>query len=87
VGGWPQNTYWLNTSFSLSRLRFAALAAQRAAVPSITKAAPADRPQAAATLLSVDGWSPTTAGALAKAAGDPKAMLTLALVAPEYVLA
>lgn len=87
VGGWPQNTYWLNTSFSLSRLRFAALVAQRATVPSITKAAAADRPNAAATLLSVDGWSPTTAGALAKAAGDPKAMLTLALVAPEYVLA
>jgi uncharacterized protein (DUF1800 family) len=87
VGGWPQNTYWLNTSFSLSRLRFAVALAQRAAVPSITSAPAADRPQAAATLLAVDGWSPTTAGALAKAATDPKAMLALALVAPEYVLA
>jgi uncharacterized protein (DUF1800 family) len=87
VGGWPQNTYWLNTSFSLSRLRFASAVALKAPAPSITKAPAADRPAAAATLLGVDAWSPTTASALAKAAADPKAMLTLALVAPEYVLA
>jgi uncharacterized protein (DUF1800 family) len=87
VGGWPQNTYWLNTSFSLSRLRFASAVAQKADVSSLASAPVADRPRAAATLLSVDGWSPTTAAALATAASEPKALLTLALVAPEYVLA
>ena len=87
VGGWPQNTYWLNTSFSLSRLRFASAVAQRVNVPAIAGAAAKDRPDAAARLLSVDGWGPTTADALAKTANDPKTLLTLALVAPEYVLA
>ncbi|HTJ76692.1 MAG TPA: DUF1800 domain-containing protein [Acidimicrobiales bacterium] len=87
VGGWPQNTYWLNTSFSLARLRFASALAGKADVSSLSSAAPADRPAAAARLLSVDGWGPSTAAALAGAAGDPRALLTLALVAPEYVLA
>lgn len=87
VGGWPQNTYWLNTSFSLSRLRFASAVAQRANVAALNTVPAADRPRAAAAILSVDAWSPTTAAALASAASDAKAMLTLALVAPEYVLA
>jgi uncharacterized protein (DUF1800 family) len=87
VGGWPQNTYWLNTSFSLSRLRFASAAAQRADLRSIAAAPPAERPRAVAGMLSVDTWGRATAGALAKAAGDPKALVTLAVVAPEYVLA
>ena len=49
--------------------------------------AAAERPAAAARLLSVDEWGPSTAAALAQAADDPKALMTLALVAPEYVLA
>jgi hypothetical protein len=40
-----------------------------------------------ARLLSVDGWGPATSAGLAQVAGDPKALLTVALVAPEYVLA
>jgi uncharacterized protein (DUF1800 family) len=87
VGGWPQNTYWLNTSFSLARLRFASALASKADVSALSAAAPGDRPAAAARLLSVDSWGPSTAEALAGAAGDPRALLTLALVAPEYVLA
>jgi uncharacterized protein (DUF1800 family) len=87
VGGWPQNAYWLNTSFSLARLRFASAMAAKADVSALAAAAPADRPAAVARLLSVDGWGPSSAGALAGAASDPKALLTLALVTPEYVLA
>ena len=87
VGGWPQNTYWLNTSFSLSRLRFAAAIAARADVSALASAPAAERPAAAAHLLSVDGWGPSSAEGLAKAANDPRALLTLALVTPEYVLA
>jgi uncharacterized protein (DUF1800 family) len=87
VGGWPQNGYWLTTSFALARLRFASTVVQKAKLDSLTSAAAADRPAAAARLLSVDGWGPATTDALAKAAGDPKTLLTLALVAPEYVLA
>ena len=74
-------------SFALSRLKFASAVATRADLKAISSAPAADRPAAAAQLLSVDGWGPTTTAALAKAAGDPKAMMTLALVAPEYLLA
>ncbi len=87
VGGWPQNGYWLTTSFALTRLRFASTVAGRAKLDTITSAAVADRPAAVARLLSVDGWGPSTAAGLAKVANDPKALLTVALVAPEYVLA
>jgi uncharacterized protein (DUF1800 family) len=87
VGGWPPNGYWLTTSFALTRLRFASTVAQKAKVDTIASAAPQDRPAAVARLLSVDGWGPSTSTALAKVAGDPRALLTLALVAPEYVLA
>ena len=87
VGGWPQNGYWLTTSFALTRLRFASSVVQRADLRAVSSAAAGERPAAAAHLLAVDEWGPTTAAALAKAAGDPKAMMTLALVAPEYLLA
>jgi len=87
VGGWPPNGYWLTTSFALARLKFASTVAQKAKVDSVTSVAPADRPAAVARLLSVDAWGPATTTALAEVATDPKALLTLALVAPEYVLA
>jgi uncharacterized protein (DUF1800 family) len=87
VGGWPQNGYWLTTSFAVQRLRFSSAVAQKAKLDSVTSAAPADRPAAVARLLSVDGWGASTSAALAKLTNDPKALLTVALVAPEYVLA
>ncbi len=87
VGGWPQNGYWLTTSFALSRLRFASTVAGKAKLDAIASVAVADRPATVARLLSVDGWGPSTTAGLAKVANDPKALLTIALVAPEYVLA
>ncbi len=86
VGGWPQNGYWLSTASSYARLRFAASAVQRANLTALDHAAPADRPDAAARLLSVAGWSPSTASALATLAGDSRSLMILALVSPEYVL-
>ena len=80
VGGWPQNTYWLNTATSLARLNIAAALAGRADLTPFTD------PTAAARLLSVT-WSDTTARALAAVGADRKMMVTLALSAPEYVLA
>jgi len=87
VGGWPQNGYWLTTSFALTRLRFASTVAQKAKVDALASIPATDRPAAVARLLSVDGWGPSTASGLAKVADDPRALLTIALVAPEYVLA
>jgi uncharacterized protein (DUF1800 family) len=87
VAGWPQNGYWLTTSFALARLRFATSVAERADLRGLTAVPAGERPTAAARLLAVDEWGPPSAAALAKAADDPKSMLTLALVSPEYVLA
>ncbi len=87
VGGWLQNGYWLTTSFALTRLRFATTVAGKANLDGIAAVPASDRPAAVARLLSVDGWGASTASGLAKVADDPKALLTIALVAPEYVLA
>jgi uncharacterized protein (DUF1800 family) len=87
VGGWPPNGYWLTTSFALSRLRIASTIAGKAKLDAITAVPAADRLAAVARLLSVDGWGASTSAGLAQVAGDPKALLTVALVAPEYVLA
>ncbi len=85
VGGWPQNAYWLSTAAALERLRFADIVVPRADLTSIADAAPGQRADAVAHLLSVDSWSPRTSDALARVAGDPAAMTRLALVSPEYV--
>ena len=87
VGGWPPNGYWLTTSFALTRLRFASTVAAKAKLDGLASLPEADRPAAVARLLSVDGWGPSSAAGLAKVAANPKELLTIALVTPEYVLA
>ena len=87
VAGWPANGAWLSTSSAQVRLEFATNVAQRADFSAIASETAADRPAAVARLLGVDEWSETTAETLAGAAGDPATLLTLALVAPEYLLA
>jgi uncharacterized protein (DUF1800 family) len=85
VGGWPQNAYWLSTAATLARLRFANLVVGSADLSAIADEAPGQRADAAAHVLSVDTWSPTTATALAQVADSPRALTSLALVSPEYV--
>lgn len=85
VGGWPQNDYWITTASSLARLTFASAIASRADLSAIAGVPAAQRPDAAAHLLSVT-WSDTTAKGLAQAS-DPVELVALALVAPEFVLA
>ena len=87
VGGWPQNGYWLNTATSLARVRIAELLATRADLSAIEAAPASQRMAAVARMLGVvDGWGPTTAGALAPAAQEPASLVALALTSPEYVL-
>jgi uncharacterized protein (DUF1800 family) len=87
VGGWPQNDAWLSTATALARWQWAnEITAMAGADLSLVADAPAaDQPDAAATLLSVGSWSPTTASALSRVAGDPAAVVALALISPEYV--
>jgi uncharacterized protein (DUF1800 family) len=87
VGGWPQNSYWLDTASARARLAIAEVLAARADLSAIEKVPASARVDAVAELLAVDGWGPTTAGALRYAAGAPVALVTLALSSPEYALA
>ncbi len=87
VGGWPQNGYWLNTATALARMGVAQLLATKADLAAIESVPLSQRLAATAQLLGVvDGWGPTTAGALAKAATEPASLVALALNSPEYVL-
>ncbi|HEX2849767.1 MAG TPA: DUF1800 domain-containing protein [Acidimicrobiales bacterium] len=86
VGGWPQNGYWLSTATAAARARFAARLVAAADLSAVASATPAARVEAVARLLSVV-WTPPTRDALAAVAADPKAVVRLALVSPEYVVA
>jgi len=85
VGGWPQNEYWLTTASSLARLQIAAVAVNLADLSPVTDVPAAQRVDATANLLSVD-WSAPTAAALDKVADNPKELVALALVSPDYLL-
>lgn len=88
VGGWPQNDGWLSSASALARWRWADALVRHptADLSAVADAAPAARPDAAASMLSVAGWSPATASALARVADDPRNLVALALVSPEYVV-
>jgi uncharacterized protein (DUF1800 family) len=85
VGGWPQNGYWLSTAAALARWKFAQRLARTGDISTVADASSADRVSAVADLLTVSSWSTTTAAALEQAGGDPRTLVTLALVSPEYV--
>lgn len=87
VAGWPSNEGWLSTSSALTRMQLAVDMAAVADVESIIAAPPKGRPSAVGRLLGVDRWGGATRVALASTADDPRALLTVALAAPEYVLA
>lgn len=88
VSGWPQNSYWLNSSTAMQRLRLAAALVSRADLSAVSSVPAARRSQAAADQLGMhEGWRPATARALGRVAQEPAALMTLALVAPEYLMA
>jgi uncharacterized protein (DUF1800 family) len=86
VGGWPAGTAWLTTSGTQWRLRAADLLAAKAS-PAITDklaAVPtAQRPDAVANLLAIDGFNDRTRTVLTE---QPARMLALALASPEYTV-
>ncbi len=80
VAGWPANEGWLSTSSAQARLAWATTMVRTSGLGAGEDAA------AVAHVLGIDAWGPTTTAALAGAT-DPRQLLTLALVAPEHVLA
>jgi uncharacterized protein (DUF1800 family) len=84
VGGWPAGAAWLTTSTTLARLR----AGQRLAglAPAAAdRLTGADRLDALADLLVVDGWTDPTRAAL-RDVKDPRRLLALGLASPEYAV-
>jgi len=86
VAGWPSNGYWVNTASALDRVRIAQSLANAGDTSAIQAAAASARATAVADLLGVDAWSPRTAAALAQVQSEPKSVVALALVSPEYTL-
>jgi uncharacterized protein (DUF1800 family) len=82
VGGWPEGAAWLTTSSTLTRLRAGQKLAAKADVDGFTGA---DRVEALANLLAVDGWSDRT-NAVLTATKDPRRLLALGLASPEYAV-
>lgn len=86
VSGWPANGAWLSTASALLRLQVATVVATMVDVADVDAARRADRPAVLARLLNVDRWGAATTAAL-RGAADARTALTLALVAPEHLVA
>jgi len=85
VGGWPAGSAWLTTAAARTRLAVANAAVARADLARVRDTARGERVRAAGELLSLD-WTPRTADALAVVAGDPPALVALALISPENLV-
>lgn len=84
VGGWPAGAAWLTTSSTLVRLRAGRRMAELA--PAVAeRLTGADRLDALASLLVVDGWTDRTRAAL-RDVRDPRRLLALGLASPEYAV-
>jgi uncharacterized protein (DUF1800 family) len=89
VGGWPSDAAWLTTSSLQVRLRLAAglaAAAGPAALDVVSTGTPSSKVDALARLLVVDAWTDRTRTVLTAAAGNPRQLITVGLVSPEYTV-
>ncbi len=78
VGGWPAGAAWLTPGTGQTRLSLASRIAGMAKVERLN-------PESLAYLLAVDSWSDHTYAAL-KSVTDPRRLLVLGLISPEYVV-
>ncbi len=85
VGGWPQNGYWLSTSTSLSRIRFANALARRANLSWLSGTSPDQRADQIANRFGIGGFTAGSRRAIVTA-GNPLEQVAIALLTPEYVL-
>ncbi len=86
VGGWPPATSFLTPAGGLTRLAIAETVLAHATIPP-GPATPAAQLDWAQAVLGVDAWSARTATALrGVAGGDPRQLLAVAAVTPEYMV-
>jgi len=86
VGGWPEGTAWLTTAAAQTRFVFAQWAVGKGDLSQVQNSSPSQRIDAVAHLLGVDAFSDRSAAALREVVADPKQLVTLALLAPEYLV-
>jgi uncharacterized protein (DUF1800 family) len=86
VGGWPEGTAWLTTAAAQTRFGFAEWAVTKGDLSQVENSSPSQRVDAVAHLLGVDAFSDRSASALNEVVGDPQQLVTLALLAPEYLV-
>jgi uncharacterized protein (DUF1800 family) len=89
VGGWPAGAAWLTTSSLQVRLRLAtafAVAAAPAVLDPLSSGSNQAKADALARLLVVDGWTDRTRAALDQVAGEPRRLLAVGLISPEYTV-
>jgi uncharacterized protein (DUF1800 family) len=86
VGGWGANQFWLSTASSLAQLNFAQNVAQFADISPIADQPQSSRLEALADLLSIDSWSNESHAALSHVANNPPSLVSLGLIAPEYMV-
>ncbi|WP_433800148.1 DUF1800 domain-containing protein [Actinomycetospora sp. CA-084318] len=86
VGGWPAGTAWLTPSAQLDRMALAQAVVAHATIPP-GPAGPNAQIDWARRTLGVDAFGPRSTDALRDVAGgDPRAVLTVAALTPEYVI-
>nr|WP_246326280.1 DUF1800 domain-containing protein [Actinomycetospora corticicola] len=86
VGGWPAGTAWLTPSAQLDRMALARAVVTHATLPPGPSGANA-RIDWARRTLGVDAFGPRSTDALRDVAGgDPRAVLVVAALTPEYVI-
>ena len=86
VGGWPEGTAWLTTAAAQTRFVFAEWAVTKGDLSQVADSSPSQRIDAVAHLLGVDAFSDRSTAALNEVVADPKQLVTLALLAPEYLV-
>jgi uncharacterized protein (DUF1800 family) len=86
VGGWPEGTAWLTTAAAQTRFVFAEWAVTKGDLSQVENSSPAQRIDAVAHLLGVDAFSDRSTAALNDVVADAKQLVTLALLAPEYLV-
>ena len=86
VGGWPEGTAWLTTAAAQTRFGFAEWAVTKGDLSQVENSSPSQRIDVVAHLLGVDAFSDRSAAALNEVVANPQQLVTLALVAPEYLV-
>ena len=86
VGGWPAGTAWLTPSAQLDRMALAQAVVAEATIPA-GPTGPNAQVDWARQTLGVDAFGPRSTDALRDVAGgDPRTVLTVAALTPEYVI-